>query len=46
MNILSMLSSFIWLNMPHGQPILTQEEALDVAAYMIERPRPHFEKGK
>lgn len=42
MNMLPMLSTFVWLNMPHGQPVLTPEEALDVAAYVIGRPRPHF----
>lgn len=44
MNMLPMLSSFVWLNMPHGQPCLTPEQALDVASYVIGRPRPHFEK--
>jgi len=44
MNTLPMLSSFIWQNMPHGQPILTKEEALDVASYLIKCPRPHFVK--
>lgn len=42
MNTLPMLSSFVWQNMPHGQPVLSPEEALDVAAYVISRPRPHF----
>lgn len=44
MNTLPMLSSFVWQNMPHGQPCLTPEEALDVAAYVIKQPRPHFVK--
>lgn len=42
MNTLPMLSSFVHLNMPYGQPILSEEEALDVAAYVIQQPRPHF----
>lgn len=42
MNTMPMLSTFVWLNMPHGQPVLTPEEALDVAAYVIGKPRPHF----
>lgn len=42
MNTLTMLSSFVWQNMPHGQPELTPEEALDVSAFIISRPRPHF----
>lgn len=44
MNTLPMLSSFVWQNMPYGQPVLSPEEALDVAAYVISRPRPHFVK--
>lgn len=44
MNMLPMMSSFVWLNMPHGQPCLTPDDALDVSAYVIGRPRPHFEK--
>ena len=42
MNTIPMLSTFILLNMPLGQPTLTEEEALDVAAYVAGRPRPHF----
>jgi thiosulfate dehydrogenase len=42
MNTLKMLSSFVWQNMPYGQPTLTQDEALDVAAFLITKPRPHF----
>jgi thiosulfate dehydrogenase len=42
MNTLPKLSSFVWQNMPYGQPVLTPEEALDVAAYIISRPRPQF----
>lgn len=41
---IEMLSSFILLNMPYQQPTLTPEEALDVAAFVIEQPRPHFQK--
>ena len=42
MNTVQMLSSFVWLNMPLGQPVLTATESLDVAAYIVGRPRPHF----
>lgn len=42
MNTLPALSAFVWLNMPHGQPNLTPEAALDVASYIIGKPRPHF----
>ena len=44
MNTLPMISSFVWQNMPKGQPVLTPEEALDVGAYVISRPRPKFIK--
>lgn len=46
MNTLPMLSSFVHLNMPYGQPILSPEESLDVAAYVIKQPRPHFVSDK
>lgn len=46
MNKLELLSSFVLQNMPHGQPYLTPDQALDVAAYLISRPRPHFIKPK
>lgn len=42
MNTLPMLSAFAFQNMPYGQPELSEEEALDVAAFIISRPRPHF----
>ncbi len=44
MNSLGMLAPFIYLNMPYQQARLTEEEALDVAAYVIEQKRPHFGK--
>jgi thiosulfate dehydrogenase len=38
-------ANFIHFNMPHGadylDPQLTVEEAWDIAAYLISRPRPH-----
>jgi thiosulfate dehydrogenase len=43
MNLLQMSASFIYRNMPYEQPILTKDQALDVAAYLISRPRPHFD---
>lgn len=42
MNMIGMLAPFIYLNMPYQQAILTEEQALDVAAYIIEQERPHF----
>ncbi len=44
MNIMSMLAPFIQQNMPYTDATLTQEQALDVAAYIISKPRAHFEK--
>ena len=41
---ISMLAPFIFLNMPYQQARLTEEQALDVAAYVIEQQRPHFSK--
>lgn len=40
MNNLSMAAAFIYWNMPYQQPILTIEEALDVAAFITNQPRP------
>lgn len=36
------LSTFAWRFMPKNAPSLTQEQALDVAAYIHEKPRPKF----
>lgn len=46
MNKMTMLSSFVYLNMPYQHATLTEEQALDVAAYVISQPRPHFEEKK
>ena len=42
MSTLPMLSAFIYENMPYENPFLTQEQALDVGAYLIEQRRPKF----
>ncbi len=42
MNTMPRLSSFVLQNMPRDAPILTPEEALDVSAFLIKQPRPHF----
>lgn len=42
MSTLPLLSSFIYYNMPLNAPFLTQEQALDVAAYLIRQRRPIF----
>lgn len=38
------LASFIYWNMPYSDrtPILTEEQAIDVAAYILSKPRPHY----
>ncbi|HEU0065446.1 MAG TPA: cytochrome C, partial [Flavisolibacter sp.] len=46
MYTLSKLAGFIKNNMPNGEanwqnPVLTSDEAWDVAAYVNSRPRPH-----
>lgn len=43
MGTLKMMAPFVYLNMPYQQARLTEEEALDVTAYVLEQPRPHFE---
>lgn len=42
MSTMPMLSSFVYLNMPYQGADLTEEESLDVAAYVIEQKRPHY----
>lgn len=39
---LQTFASFIYHNMPQGQPYLTEEQALDIAAFVIKQDRPHF----
>ncbi len=41
---LDMLAGFAHSSMPKGSPDLTAEQALDVAAYITAKPRPHFEQ--
>lgn len=42
MNMQPKLSAFVYDNMPYQEPDLTVEEAVDVAAYIIQQPRPKF----
>jgi cytochrome c len=37
------LATFAHLNMPKGNPTLTEEEALDVGEFVDTQPRPHFQ---
>lgn len=46
MNNPATFASFIYLNMPQGEPYLTEEQALDIAAYVTKQPRPHLQNGK
>lgn len=39
-------ATFVFYNMPYGTSDLTEEEALDVAAFVLSHPRPKFKKGK
>jgi thiosulfate dehydrogenase len=43
MHTMQMLAPFIYLNMPYQQAVLSEEQALDVAAFLRQQPRPHFE---
>lgn len=42
MSTANMLAPFIYLNMPYQQASLTEEQALDITAYIREQPRPVF----
>ncbi len=42
MSTLPKMASFIFYNMPYEDPFLTQEQALDVAAYLIDQRRPAY----
>ncbi len=44
MSTMKMLSSFVYHNMPYRQAHLTEEQALDVSAYVLEQSRPHFQR--
>lgn len=42
MNRLKILSSFVYWNMPYHNVVLSEEQALDVAAFVLKQPRPHY----
>ncbi len=44
MNNIHKFASFIYNNMPYQNPVLTVEEAYDVAQYVHEQPRPLFKQ--
>ena len=45
MHRVTTFSVFAWRFMPKNAPSLTQEQALDVAAYVNGQPRPHMESA-
>lgn len=42
----NVFASFIYWNMPLGQPILTEKEAIDIAAFVTSQERPKFKDEK
>lgn len=44
MNRPEMFAAFTYWNMPFGQPFLTEEQAIDVAAFVTRQPRPKWTK--
>jgi thiosulfate dehydrogenase len=42
MSTMKMFAPFIYLNMPYQQATLTEEEALDIACYVLKQRRPKF----
>jgi thiosulfate dehydrogenase len=46
MNKLMTMASFLYDNMPYKDLGLTVEEALDIASFVINQPRPHFEPDR
>lgn len=44
MNRVTTFSAFAWRFMPKASPSLSKEQAIDVAAFVHAKPRPHFKK--
>lgn len=42
MSTMEMLAPFVYLNMPYQQAVLTEDQALDVAAFVLNQNRPDF----
>lgn len=40
MNKLETLAAFIYANMPDNDPFMTREQSLDIASYILQKPRP------
>lgn len=45
MSHLPKFASFVYENMPYQDANLTEEEALDVAAFVLQQPRAHFQQN-
>lgn len=46
MNTMGMLAPFVYLNMPYQQAVLTEDQALDVASFVLLQRRPNFNQNK
>lgn len=44
MGTMGMLAPFVFLNMPYQQAVLTEDQALDVASFVLLQRRPHFQQ--
>ncbi len=38
------MAAFVYWNMPYQDAFLSEEQALDVTAFVLQQPRPHFIK--
>lgn len=46
MNTIKMLAPFVYMNMPYEQASLTEEQALDVASFVVLQRRPAYKRQK
>lgn len=46
MGVLKVMSSFVYWNMPYMNAHLSENEAIDVASYIVKQPRPSFNPKK
>jgi len=42
MNRIAMFAPFVWLNMPYMEPVLSEEEVMDIAEYVTSQSRAKF----
>lgn len=45
MSRIDTLAAFIYKNMPQDNEVLTEDQALDVAAFVLQQPRPHYKSN-